>query len=105
MVDRQPSGGVDAFEPGEALWIGVADGGHYGSHGMVLERRPAGNGGGRLAAHEPAADQPDAERPGYRTASASSMASARATPASSWTIAISARVIARGEGCWMMFRP
>jgi hypothetical protein len=76
VVDRQASGRVDAFEPGQALWVGVADAGHFGPHGMILERRPARDGGGRLAAHEAAADQPDAEIPGYRTASASSMASA-----------------------------
>jgi hypothetical protein len=87
------------------LVVGVADASNYGPHGTVLERRPARDGGGRLAAYQAAADQPDADGPGYRTASDSSMPSARSTPTSLWTIAISARVIPRGEACWMMFRP
>src|SRR5688572_29449048 len=96
VVEREASGRVDALEPGEARAVGVAHPGEHGPHGMILECRPARDGGGRLAAHQAAPDQPDANRPGYWTASASSMASARFTGASSWTIAISARVIPRG---------
>jgi hypothetical protein len=36
VVDRQPSGRVDALEPGEALGVGVADANQHGPHGMVL---------------------------------------------------------------------
>ena len=98
-VLREDADALDAVEPGEGVPVGVAHGLEPRRHRVVGERGPAPDRRRQLAAHEAAADDPDAGDAHARRASASS------TVAPPCTTAISAAVIAAGLSCWMTLRP
>ena len=83
----------DAVEPTQRLGARVAHGDELRDDGVVLQRAPAPDGGRQLAAHEPRADDADADAILPRHAS------------SPWTACLSARTMAAGSGCWMTLRP
>ncbi len=88
----------DLPEPLPSRGIEVGDGDGGWAHRVVDEMKPASAHNGELAAHQPA-DDADAHIAHAINFSASS------TEAFSWSIAISARVMPAGLGCWTMLRP
>ena len=92
---------LDPLVPGQHVGVDVADDGELGADADVGEVDPARRGARELAAHQPAADEAEPDRPDTVATSES----ASSAVASSCTIAISARVIAAGISCWMTLRP
>ena len=92
--------GGDAVKPRKRGRIQIRDRDENGAHSDVHEGAPAREGAGHFTAHEAAADDADADVFHFVT-------SLRAvfTLAPSCTIAIRARVMPLGFGCWMTLRP
>ena len=98
--------GEKALKPVGGGQVDIADGYDTRRDVHVEQMSPASDGAGKLAPHQPAADDAEADLPGtHERPPFSSRASACSVSALSWTTAINARVIWIGLGCWMIFRP
>ena len=102
VVGDAPRRGLEALVPREHVRARVADADDLGSDAELGEVDPARGRARELPAHQAAADDADADDP---FAHGASSASASEAGTRSWTIAISAPVIAAGLSCWITLRP
>ena len=102
VVGDAPRRRLEALVPREHVGARVADGHDLGPDAELGEMDPARRRARELPAHQAAADDADADDPFAHEARS---ASASEAGTRSWTIAISAPVIAAGRSCWITLRP